>query len=98
MTTIDGKIRASEFRAYLEELHNELAQAHKLTGGLHGTDITKNVDAYIKTGMSFTEAEELLKAAGFTVGKRPSSVPPEINRAKDWYAIVANISPSKTKF
>ena len=36
-----------------------------------GLDITSDVSHYIKTGMSFDQAEEILRAAGLTVSGRP---------------------------
>jgi hypothetical protein len=95
----DLKERAQKLRAALERRYQELRAAHQLSGGLHGTDVSNDVRPYIAAGMSFDDAESILRDAGFVVGKRPGSEPPPgLNRAADWYAVVAKIGPFSAAF
>ena len=57
-------------RAILEAYHQGLTSSQ---GNLYasGLDITPTVSHYIKNGMSFDQAEAILRAAGLTVSGRP---------------------------
>jgi hypothetical protein len=86
--------RGKRLRAALQRKYEKLAESHQLRGGLHGTDVTDAVLPYIPIGISFSDAETVLKDAGFVVGPHPDlNAPPNPNRAKDWYSVVAKISP-----
>ena len=91
--------RGKELRMKFQQTYEELAGADKLRGGLHGTDVTSVVLAYIPVGTPFGEAEAILRSAGFVVGPHPGPIPPpNSNRPKDWYAVVAKIAPFSTYF
>jgi hypothetical protein len=99
MTDDDSDKRGAELRAALQRAYQELADSHQLRGGLHGTDITKVVLPYLPIGIRFSEAEAVLRSAGFVVGPHPDSNPPSNpNRPKDWYAVVASINPFQRRF
>jgi len=88
-----------ELRAKLQQTYKKLVDSNDLRGGLHGTDVTYAVLPYVPIGTSFSEAEAILRSAGFVVGPHPdSNPPPNPNRPKDWYAVVAQITPFAQKF
>ena len=90
----DLEQRGRELRSALQQTYQKLVDSHELRGGLHGTDVTATVLPYIPVGISFSEAESILKNAGFVIGRRPDlNTPPTPSRPKDWYAVIAKLSP-----
>lgn len=88
-----------ELRAKLQQAYKKLFDSNELRLGPHGTDVTYVVLPYIPIGTSFSEAEAILRNAGFVVGPHPdSNPPPNPNRPKDWYAVLAQITPFAQKF
>jgi hypothetical protein len=97
MSADDLEKRGKELRAALQATYESLRSARKLSGG--GTDITDSVLPFIQTGISFSDAETLLRNAGFSVGPHPDlNQTSNPNRATDWYAVVATISPFDSGF
>jgi hypothetical protein len=98
-TDLDRK--AHEFHAFLDRLYRSLKDQHKLQSGFDGTDITADVAPFFPEGMPFDQAEDMLRRAGFSVGRHPDLAPPpevKVNRSKDWYGVVAAISPFASGF
>ena len=99
MVVEDFVKRGKELRAKLQQTYKKLVDSNELRGGLHGTDVTYAVLPYIPIGTSFSGAVAILRNAGFVVGPHPdSNPPPNPNRPKDWYAVVAQITPFAQKF
>jgi hypothetical protein len=93
-SAVTDKGLAEQLRAAIDKRYEELNGAHGLSGGLNGTDVTNVVLPYIRPGMSFKDAEEILRCAGFDIGAHPDPTPPpRVNRPKDWYAVIARIAP-----
>lgn len=91
--------RGKALRATLEQTYQKLVAAHELRGGLHGTDVTDAVLPYVPIGISFGDAEAILRAAGFDVGPHPDiNAPAKPNRPKDWYAVISKINPFISTF
>jgi hypothetical protein len=82
--------RGKELRAALQQTYGELVAARKMSG--LETDITRFVTPYVSVGMTFEEAESILKAAGFTINPHPTADKArDPNRGKDWHAVLASI-------
>jgi hypothetical protein len=93
----DLEQRGKELRAALQRAYEDLRAARKLSGG--GTDMTDAVLPYIQTGMSFSDAETILRSAGFSVEPHPDlSQGSNPHKATDWYAVLARISPFDAGF
>jgi hypothetical protein len=91
------KRRGKELRAALQRRHLQLVVNNVRIDPVGGVDATDAVLPYIPVGTSFSDAEAILRHAGFVIGKHPNlNAPPDINRGKDWYAVVAEISPFST--
>jgi hypothetical protein len=89
--------RGKELRAALQQTYEELVASRKMSG--LETDITQYVKPYIYAGMMFDEAESILKAAGFHIDPRPAADRAnDPNSPKDWYAVLASISPFVQRF
>jgi len=81
--------RGVKFRAELEKAFKMRQAAGKAS---HVNDLTAVVLPYISPGMAFDDAEDILRAAGFTVPPRPGArAEQDQNRGRDWYAVVAEI-------
>ncbi len=92
----DAQRRGVELRVAIRRSYKELAASGGLRGGLHGTDVTDTVLPCIPIGTPFDEAIAILKDAGFSIEPYPDlSAPPNPNRARDWYALLAKIDPYK---
>ena len=88
----------SSFKQDLSKGYNELKLSGKLTSRLGGAKLDNIVDKYLPSGVSFKDAEALLRAAGFILhfpDVETGSTNP--NRARDWYAVVASISPYESQ-
>ncbi len=89
--------RGHALKSELWKLYNELKTARKL--GPVSTDITERVLPYVAPGISFQEAETILRAAGFKMPPYPKPQrASDPNRPRDWYAVVAWISPFAESF
>lgn len=86
-----------ELRIKLEEIYKKLVDTNGLR--LLKTDVTYAVLPFLPVGTSFSEAEAILRNAGFVVEPHPTlnslSNP---NKPKDWYAVLASIAPFHKKF
>jgi hypothetical protein len=83
--------RGKELRAALQQTYEEIVASAKPSG--LQTDITRSVTPYVSAGMTFEEAESILKVAGFEINPHPTAdKAKDPNRAKDWYAVLASIS------
>jgi hypothetical protein len=90
--------RGAELRAALPRAYKRVATANSF-GALHGADVTEDVLPFIPVGTPFTDAVTILKSAGFEILPYPRvNTPPNPNRAKDWYALSARISPYTSGF
>ena len=84
--------KAAKLQDKLKSTYDHLKSIKGLSGRMEGTDITDAISDCINTSMSFRSAEEVLKDAGFEIN-HPDLVngPNNVNRAADWYAVVASI-------
>jgi hypothetical protein len=97
MVVEDFVKRGKELRIRLEETYKKLVDTNGLR--LLKTDVTYAVLPSIPVGTSFSEAEAILRNAGFIV--EPHPIPdslPDRNKPKDWYAVLASIAPFHKKF
>ncbi len=86
-----------ELRIKLEETYKKLVDTNGLR--LLETDVTYAVLPSIPVGTSFSEAEAILRNAGFVVEPHPTpNSLPDPNKPKDWYAVLASIAPFHKKF
>ena len=70
-----------------------------LSGRLQGTDVTDVVRPYLPVGMTFIAAEAMLRDAGFTIlPYRDRHQATDVNRCKDWYAVLAVIPFIRKQF
>ncbi len=61
--------------------------------------MTDVVRPYIPVGMTFTDAEAILRDAGFTIYSYPDQHKANaVNRSKHWYAVLAAIPFVKRRF
>src|SRR5262245_21232201 len=63
-------------RARLDALFQWLRSDKKIASGVRGNDISALVREYSPPGMSFVDAEQVLRSAGFRVYPRPSAPDP----------------------
>jgi hypothetical protein len=85
----DRDERGIKLRAELDRTFERLWRA----GLSRETDVTASMLPYIFPGMTFEEAERVLKAAGFEVRPHPGiREEQDRNRPTDWYAVHAAIS------
>jgi hypothetical protein len=97
MNDSDIEERGKKLHEQLSRVYDELGKAQKLSGG--GTDISGALPPYIVPGMSFREAEAVLRAAGFEIEPYPDvSKVSDPNRGPDWYGVLAIINPFKKLF
>lgn len=90
--------RGAELRAALDRAYKRAAAANRL-GDPHGADVTEDVLPFIPIGTPFDDAVTILKSAGFGILPYPNvNAPPNRKRAKDWYALLAGISPYANTF
>jgi hypothetical protein len=88
--------RGKALRAELHRAYQKLVASRKLT---QGTDVTEVVLPYVPIGASFSEAEAILRSAGFVVHPHPNlNSPPDLNRSRDWYGVLASITPFDSNF
>ncbi|MBV8696500.1 hypothetical protein [Bradyrhizobium sp.] len=97
MNTTKNEARGQALKSELWKVYEELKAAGKLSPA--GTDVTQSVLPFVSPGNSFEDAETTLRAAGFTIPPHPK---PELandpNKPRDWYAVVARISPFAESF
>jgi hypothetical protein len=94
MTTKETHERGAELRAAIKLTYERLSASGGLQGGFHGTDVTEVFLQNIPIGTPFQEAVAILKDAGFVIDSYPDlNAPPNPNRTKDWYALIARIAP-----
>ena len=87
--------RGKRLRADLDEA----IETRPMSGRIGGTDVTDVVRPYIPVGMTFTDAEAILRDAGFTISPYPDEHKANaLDRSKDWYAVVAAIPFVKKRF
>jgi plasmid stability protein len=86
--------RGKQLRAAFQQTYLELE--HKLYGT--STDITESVLPYVAPGISFRNAETILRNAGFTVEYPDLNQVANPNRGRDWYVVMARISPFASPF
>jgi hypothetical protein len=92
MPSEDTEKRGQELKTALQQAYHQLRSSGKPLG--LNTDVTSYVLPYLPPGISFKDAEQILADAGFAVGSRPNpSQANNPNRASDWYAVLARISP-----
>ena len=78
---------------------NEAIKTRPLTGHIDGTDVTDVVRPYVSAGMTFKDAEAVLRDAGFTIHPHPDPhKATDINRTKDWYTVLAAIPHIRKQF
>jgi len=81
--------RGITLRIELEKAFDRLAATGKLS---FRNDVTASILPYISAGMTFEEAESVLRAAGFIVYPHPGArEEQDRNRPRDWYAVLAEI-------
>jgi hypothetical protein len=86
--------RGKELRAALERKYQQISAGEVRVDPFHGADVTDAVLPYIPVGSSFSDAETILRHAGFFVGGHPDvNTQFGPNHGKDWYAVLASISP-----
>lgn len=85
-----------------KQLHAAVIQEYKrlrASGslGVKSVDITKIILQYIPVGISFDDAERILRDAGFEVGVRPNAKLLEANafNLPDPYSVVASLDPDE---
>ncbi|MFY9642451.1 MAG: hypothetical protein WCD20_19770 [Rhodomicrobium sp.] len=85
--------RGAELRGALQPAYKRVVAGGGF-GPLHGADVTEDILPFIPTGTPFNDAVVILKSAGFDILPYPNvNAPPNRNRAKNWYALIARISP-----
>jgi hypothetical protein len=88
LTLEDMQRRGKELRAAIDQHYHKLSQIGKLT---YDNTIDDLVLKDIPIGMSFDNAEQILRTAGFKVEPRPPVNPP--GTRSDRYDVVASIVP-----
>jgi hypothetical protein len=84
-------------REDIEQAYRMLAAEGRLISGPRGVDVVGVVGKSIKIGIQFSDAEEILRSAGFSVGSRPDAdASTNPNRSRDWYAVVASLPLAPT--
>lgn len=87
--------QGKRLRADIDKVYQELKSKKQLKDvSLGGNDITDVIQRYLPAGMSFDDAEAILRSAGFTVDHRPR---PKHNHPQ-WYYVTANIKPYDSGF
>jgi hypothetical protein len=90
MASDDSEQRGKGLRAQLNKTYQNLQASQRFAG--NGNDITEAVLPYIPNGTPFSEAESILRSAGFIVGSRPDlNSERNPNKGRDWYAVVASM-------
>lgn len=96
VTTESLEQRGKQLRVALERAYKEMVDAGTLsTDSRVSNNVTDVVIRYIPVGMSFDDAESILRSAGFRVS-RPSANPPGTRR--DRHDVVGAIAPFAQKF
>lgn len=89
--------RGKQLRIELEQAYKKMVDAGTLsTDPRVSNDVTDVVIRYIPVGMSFDDAESILRSAGFRVDSRPSANQPRTGR--DRHDVVGAIAPFDQKF
>lgn len=73
MITNDLEARGKQLRSAIDERYKQLASGEMKSSGYPNNDITDVVTQYVPVGISFDEAEIILRSAGFKIGPRGSS-------------------------
>jgi hypothetical protein len=91
MSPGDLEKRGIELRAALEKTFDKMLRSGKALN--RETDISEAVVPYVSAGMTFEEAERILKAAGFSVSPHPDAAreAKNPNRPMGWEAVYAEI-------
>jgi hypothetical protein len=87
MISNDSEERGKELRSSLERAYARLRDTKTLRPGPLGNDVADVVAEFIPVGTAFSDAESVLRFAGFTVYPRPSANPP--GNRPDRYAVEA---------
>jgi hypothetical protein len=87
---VDLDERGKQLRQDIEQLYSRLQSSNSLgVGVLNLNDISEFIAKYIPEGLSFDEAEQILRSAGLRVYNRPDiDVPSQRN---DRYDVVATM-------
>jgi hypothetical protein len=98
----DGRVAtpASAGLRLLQDIQAEYRQmkaSGAFTGDTVGSDISSVVQGDLKAGIEFGRAEEILRQAGFTVGKRPGLSAEGGDDRYDVYAISGTVIPNEPR-
>jgi hypothetical protein len=91
ITSRELEQRGQQLRAEIESIYKNLKASGSLVSAVHGNKIDDVVLKYVPTGISFDEAENILRFAGFKVYPRPEANPP--GKRPDRYDVSAWIDP-----
>jgi hypothetical protein len=90
VTSEELEMRGQALRVAVQSIYRRLISSGEMREGL---EVTDTVLPYLPTGISFDEAEAVLRNAGFVVERRPNvNGPQRPNRARDWYAVISHLS------
>jgi hypothetical protein len=92
MGAADLHERGQALLASLQETYKRLQDDRRLSGS--STDITESVLRFIPAGISFADAEAILRDAGFSIEypEQYLKIDPR-NRPRDWYAVLGVKDP-----
>jgi hypothetical protein len=80
-----------ELRQRGKQLRSALEQALTYGPSFNGTDVSDVVVPFLSTGISFRDAEVILRSAGFTIEYPNLDKPPLPKSYQYWYAVRARI-------
>jgi hypothetical protein len=72
----DLDARGKQLRAEIDGRRQYLVRTNTFRAGFRNNDITDIVERFVPAGMSFDDAEQILRAAGFVVESRPAASVP----------------------
>jgi hypothetical protein len=88
--------RGNQLRLDLQELYSSVRRNKTVRVGIN--DIGDFIRGYIPVGISFEDAEHILRSAGFDVPERPGSNVPDAphwpNRSDKYAVVAATLFPS----
>ena len=88
--SVEQSMDGSNLNTRIYEVYEQLRKDYPLGNAFRGRDISESLSPFKITGMSFIEAEALLRDAGFTVRPRPDKeMELNPNRAPDWFGVLA---------